>query len=256
MYGSGPQPYQLQKKGNVYQCTCRSPPAPHPLPRTTPPARQRQVRAQGRRPATGLAKPRVPSAGGAGANLRRRSVRGRDMRGGGSSGAKYEGRRGLGRRGTRTGGAGRRRVIRARVAAGCEKRERGGGAGGSIWRHMDDLEQRRTCKHLQQLRGEKAETGRVGEQVPLAAAEPTRPSLAGAPCTGDGGGGLGVRVVSGGGPAGGKPSRGGLPDACGPAQREPARPPGERRNAHRGGGGGRGQASHPPAPRLGYLGAF
>ena len=34
----------------------------------------------------------------------------------------------------------------------------------SIWRHIDDIEQRRTCKHLRQLRGEKAETGRVGEE--------------------------------------------------------------------------------------------
>jgi IS5 family transposase len=33
----------------------------------------------------------------------------------------------------------------------------------SIWKHIDDIEQRRTCKHLRQLRGEKAETGRVGE---------------------------------------------------------------------------------------------
>mmetsp|Transcript_33048 Transcript_33048/g.69091 ORF Transcript_33048/g.69091 Transcript_33048/m.69091 type:complete len:111 (-) Transcript_33048:96-428(-) len=33
----------------------------------------------------------------------------------------------------------------------------------SIWRSIDDIEQRRTCKHLRQLRGEKAETGRVGE---------------------------------------------------------------------------------------------
>jgi hypothetical protein len=33
----------------------------------------------------------------------------------------------------------------------------------SIWRNIDDIEQRRTCKHLRQLRGEKAETGRVGE---------------------------------------------------------------------------------------------
>ena len=34
----------------------------------------------------------------------------------------------------------------------------------SIWRNIDDIEQRRTCKHLRQLRGEKAETGRVGEE--------------------------------------------------------------------------------------------
>ena len=34
----------------------------------------------------------------------------------------------------------------------------------SIWKHIDDIEQRRTCKHLRQLRGEKAETGRVGEE--------------------------------------------------------------------------------------------
>jgi len=33
----------------------------------------------------------------------------------------------------------------------------------SIWRSIDEIEQRRTCKHLRQLRGEKAETGRVGE---------------------------------------------------------------------------------------------
>ncbi len=33
----------------------------------------------------------------------------------------------------------------------------------SIWRHIDEIEQRRTCRHLRQLRGEKAETGRVGE---------------------------------------------------------------------------------------------
>ena len=109
MYGSGPQPYQLQKKGNVYQCTCRSPPAPHPLPRTTPPARQRQVRAQGRRPATGLAKPRVPSAGGAGANLRRRSVRGRDMRGGAPAARNTKDDAGL-------GGAGHGQAARAGAA--------------------------------------------------------------------------------------------------------------------------------------------
>ena len=33
----------------------------------------------------------------------------------------------------------------------------------SIWRHIDDLERKRTCKHLRALRGEKAELGRVGE---------------------------------------------------------------------------------------------
>ena len=33
----------------------------------------------------------------------------------------------------------------------------------SIWRSIEEIEQRRTCKHLRQLRGEKAETGRVGE---------------------------------------------------------------------------------------------
>ncbi len=33
----------------------------------------------------------------------------------------------------------------------------------SIWHNIEDIEQRRTCKHLRQLRGEKAETGRVGE---------------------------------------------------------------------------------------------
>ena len=34
----------------------------------------------------------------------------------------------------------------------------------SIWKHIDDIEQRRTCKHLRSIRGEKAETGRVGEE--------------------------------------------------------------------------------------------
>eukprot|EP00290_Baffinella_frigidus_P049482 CAMPEP_0180407968 /NCGR_PEP_ID=MMETSP0989-20121125/42014_1 /TAXON_ID=697907 /ORGANISM="non described non described, Strain CCMP2293" /LENGTH=145 /DNA_ID=CAMNT_0022411851 /DNA_START=774 /DNA_END=1211 /DNA_ORIENTATION=+ len=33
----------------------------------------------------------------------------------------------------------------------------------SIWRHIDDREVKRTCKHLRALRGEKAELGRVGE---------------------------------------------------------------------------------------------
>ena len=34
----------------------------------------------------------------------------------------------------------------------------------SIWRHIADLECRRTCKHLRALRGERAELGRVGEE--------------------------------------------------------------------------------------------
>lgn len=34
----------------------------------------------------------------------------------------------------------------------------------SIWRHIADLESRRTCKHLRALRGERAELGRVGEE--------------------------------------------------------------------------------------------
>ena len=34
----------------------------------------------------------------------------------------------------------------------------------SIWRHIADLECRRTCRHLQHIRGDKAELGRVGEE--------------------------------------------------------------------------------------------
>ena len=33
-----------------------------------------------------------------------------------------------------------------------------------IWRSIDDIEQRRTCKHLQEVRSLKRETGRVGEE--------------------------------------------------------------------------------------------
>lgn len=34
----------------------------------------------------------------------------------------------------------------------------------SIWRHIADLESRRTCKHLMLVRGDKFELGRVGEE--------------------------------------------------------------------------------------------
>jgi len=33
----------------------------------------------------------------------------------------------------------------------------------SVWKHIDEIERRRTCKHLRTVRGERAETGRVGE---------------------------------------------------------------------------------------------
>ena len=34
----------------------------------------------------------------------------------------------------------------------------------SIWRHIGDMEHKRTCRHLQAVRGARAELGRVGEE--------------------------------------------------------------------------------------------